>query len=116
MIVATLGWFIAGISVTAFVILWFTVSYKELSVKRKSLNAIGEQVQIHRRLYMQERGGENDTAAKKILDNKLMVYREIEKDYKTLLKRPMNRIPGYIMRLKLNNNKSKSTRRDDYSL
>ena len=66
-------------------------------MKRSSLEAIGEQVQIHRRLYMQERGGENDTVAKNILENKIMVYQEIEKDYKALLKRPMNRIPAYIM-------------------
>lgn len=97
MIVTTLGWFMAGISIAAFVTLWFVISYKELSMKRSSLEAIGEQVQIHRRLYMQERGGENDTVAKNILENKIMVYQEIEKDYKALLKRPMNRIPAYIM-------------------
>lgn len=97
MIVTTLGWFMAGISIAAFVTLWFVISYKELSMKRSSLEAIVEQVQIHRRLYMQERGGENDTVAKNILENKIMVYQEIEKDYKALLKRPMNRIPAYIM-------------------
>ena len=94
---ATLGWFIAGICVAAFVTLWFVVSFKELSTIQKSLDTISEQVQMHRRLYMQERGGENDAAAKKILENKLMVYREVEKNYNTLLKRPMNRIPAYIM-------------------
>jgi len=92
-----LGWFISGICVLAFVTLWFIVSFRELSTKRKSLTAIGEQVQIYRRLYMQERGGENDTAAQKILENKLMVYREVENDYNLLLKRPMNRIPAYVM-------------------
>ncbi len=97
MAVATLGWFIAGICVTAFVTLWFIVSFRELSAKRKSLETISEQVQMHRRLYMQERGGENDAAAQNILESKLMVYREVEKDYNTMIKRPMNRIPAYIM-------------------
>ncbi len=97
MTVAILGWFIAGIWVTAFVTLWFIVSFRELSAKQKSLDTIREQVQMHRRLHMQERGGENDIAAQKILENKLMVYREVEKDYNVLLKRPMNRIPAYIM-------------------
>ncbi len=97
MTAATLGWFIAGMCVAAFVTLWFIVSFKELSAKQKSLNIISEQVQMHRRLYMQERGGENDTAAQKILENKLMVYREVEKNYNALLKRPMNRIPAYIL-------------------
>lgn len=97
MTTATLGWFIAGICVLAFVTLWLTVSFRELSAKRKSLTAISEQVQMHRRLNMQERGGENDAAALNILENKLMVYREVEKNYNALLKRPMNRIPAYIM-------------------
>jgi hypothetical protein len=97
MTAATLGWLVAGVCVLAFITLWFTVSYRELSAKRKSLVAIQEQVQIHRRLYMQERGGENDAAALNIIENKLIVYREVEKDYNILLKKPMNRIPGYIM-------------------
>ena len=97
MTTAALGWFIAGICVAAFVTLWFVVSFKELSTIQKSLDTISEQVQMHRRLHMQERGGENDAAAQKILENKLMVYREVEKNYNTLLKRPINRIPAYIM-------------------
>jgi hypothetical protein len=97
MTVATMGWLVAGICVVAFVALWFTVSYRELSAKRKSLDDIKEQVQIHRRLCMQERGGENDAAAQKLLENKLMVYREVEKDYNALLRKLMNRIPSHFM-------------------
>lgn len=97
MTAATLGWFIAGICITAFIILWFAVSYKEVSARKKSLDIISEQVQMHRRLHMQERGGENDAAAQLILENKLMVYREVEKSYNSLIKKPMNRIPAYIM-------------------
>lgn len=64
---------------------------------KKSLDTISEQVHMHRRLYMQERGGENDAISLNILENKLMVYREIEKNYNSLLKKPINRIPAYIM-------------------
>jgi hypothetical protein len=94
---ATLGWFIAGICLAAFITLWFAVSFKELSTMQKSLDTISEQVHMHRRLHMQERGGENDAGAQKILENKLMVYREAVKKYNVLLKRPLNRIPGYIL-------------------
>lgn len=97
MVAGTISWFIAGICVAAFATLWFIGSFRELSAKRKRLDIIREQVQMHRRLYMQERGGENDIAAQKILENKLMVYREVEKNYNALLKRPKNRIPAYIM-------------------
>ncbi|PHV70515.1 hypothetical protein CS063_10535 [Sporanaerobium hydrogeniformans] len=96
-----LGWFAAGICTVAFVILWFSLSFRELSAKRKSLDIIYEQVQMHRRLYMQERGGEYDVAAQNILASKLMVYREVEKDYNALLKTPMHRIPAFILRFHL---------------
>jgi hypothetical protein len=94
---ATLAFLFAGICFAAFVTLWFYVSFRELSAKRKSLYAISEQVQFHRKLYMQERGGEYETAARNIYENKLMVYREVEQDYNALLKKPMNFIPGCIM-------------------
>ncbi|MDF2586415.1 MAG: hypothetical protein K0S41_256 [Anaerocolumna sp.] len=97
MTIAALGWFIAVICVIIFVTLWFIVCFKELSVKRNSLDSITEQIHMHRRLHMQERGGENDAAAQNILEHKLMVYREVEKEYNALLKRPMKRIPSYIM-------------------
>lgn len=90
----SLGWFIAGIFISAFVTLWFAGSFNELSARRKSLELIREQVEMHRKLYMQERGGENDAAALKILENKLMVYREVEKSYNSLIKKPINRIPA----------------------
>lgn len=97
MTAAVLGWIIAGICVTVIITMWFIVSYKELSAKYKVLDTISEQVQMHRRLCMQERGGENDVPAHTILESKLMVYREVEKEYNALLKRPINRIPAYIM-------------------
>lgn len=98
---AMLGWFIAGICAAAFVTLWFSVSFRELSAKKKSLDAISEQVRLYRRLYMQERGGEYDAAAHNVLENKLMVYREVAKDYDALLKKPMHHIPSYIMGFQL---------------
>lgn len=94
---ATLGWFVAGICITAFVTLWFYVSFRELSAKRNSLEAINKQVQLHRTLYMQERGSENEKAARNVLDNKLIVCREVEKEYDSLLRKPINYIPAYIM-------------------
>lgn len=97
MTLAMLGWFVAGIFLAAFVTFWFIISFKELSARQRSLDTISEQVQMHRRLHMQERGGENDEAARKILENKLMVYREVEKNYNAILRKPMNRIPAFIM-------------------
>ena len=97
MMMAALGWFIAGICMAAFVVLWFSASFKELNAKRESLAMIREEVRRHRKLYMQERGGEYDVAAGNILESKRMAYREISKEYDVLLKKGRNRIPGYIM-------------------
>jgi hypothetical protein len=97
MLVATLGWFVAGIFIIAFITLWFSVSCRELSIKQESLKAMAEQVQLHRKLYMQERGSENNAAAQNVLHNKIIVYREVAKEYDALLKKPINYIPAFIM-------------------
>ena len=92
----TLGWFIAGICFTGLIVLWFSVSYRELTAKRLSLETIGQQVKLHRSLCMQERGGDNDAAAQKVLSGKLIAYSEAEKEYNALLKKPMNRVPALL--------------------
>ena len=46
---------------------------------------------------MEEHGGENDAAAHMILENKLMVYRQIENDYNALI-RGRCTVSAYIMR------------------
>lgn len=97
MTATALGWFLAGICLAGFVTLWFSVSYRELHAKRKSLDAIAEQVRLHRCLCMGERGGQNDSAAKNMLEGKLLVYREVAREYNALLKNPMHRLPAYIL-------------------
>ena len=97
MTTATMGWFVAGICVCAFLALWLVVSYRELAAKRRNLDAIREQVDYHRKLCMQERGGELDPAAQNILENKIIVCRELEKDYRRTLRNPFYGIPGCLM-------------------
>ena len=94
---AELGWFAAGVCAAAFLILWFGVSYRELSDKRRSLDSAREQLELHQKLFMQERGGELDEAAGKQLEAKRMVCREVEKNYNALLKNPLYAIPGALM-------------------
>lgn len=97
MTTATLGWFVALIFFVAFITLWFSVSYRELSKKRRSLDAISEQVAVHRRLCLQERGGRYEISAQNMLSNKLIVYGEATREYNALLKKPMHRIPAFIL-------------------
>lgn len=97
MTTAMLGWFIAGICFTAFIILWFWVSYREIYAKRCSLDSISEQVTMHRKLFMQERGGAFDASAQTVLTNKLIAYSKAEMEYNALLKKPAHCIPAYIL-------------------
>ena len=96
----TLGWFIAGIFFAAFITLWFVSSYKELTEKRNSLVAIGEQVTLYRKLCMQERGGINEISSQKILSAKIAAYNEALKEYELSLKKLKNYIPAYMMGFK----------------
>ncbi len=95
----TLGWLIAGICLVALVTVWLSASIRTLMAKKQCLKAISEQVALHRKLCMQERGGEHDAAAQNMLNSKMMVYREVTKDYNALLKKPMHRIPCLILGL-----------------
>lgn len=97
MTAAMLGWFAAGVCLTAFIVLWFGISYRDLLVKRKSFELIEKQVQMHRKLYMQERGGPNDAAAKNVLKSKLLACKEAKDAYNQTLKTPLHRIPALMM-------------------
>ncbi len=94
-----LGWFIAAVCLVALVAVWLSASIRELLAKKQRLDDISEQVALHRKLCMRERGGEHDAAAQNMLSSKLMVYREVARDYNALLKKPMHRIPSLILGL-----------------
>lgn len=94
---AVLGWFMAGVCVAALIGLWFWVSGRELLAKRRSLEAISEQVQLHRKLLLQERGTPHDASAQNVLSGKLIAYSEVEKEYNVMLKQPMHRLPALFL-------------------
>ncbi len=95
-----LGWFIAVVCLVALAAVWLSASIRELLAKKQRLDDISEQVALHRKLCMRERGGEHDAAAQNMLSSKLMVYREAAREYNALLKRPMHRIPCLILGLR----------------
>lgn len=97
MTIEAMGWIVAGICACMLLTLWLVVSYRELAGRRKRLEDIREQVDYHRKLCMQERGGELDPAAQNILENKIIVCREMEKEYHRALKKPLYVIPGYLL-------------------
>jgi len=94
---AIIAYFIAGISTAAFLTLWFVTSYRELARIKEEVVAAAEMVKMHRTLYMQELGGPNMKAAKRMLDTSNMVYMEIVKSYNVCLKKPLNRLPALML-------------------
>lgn len=97
MTIAALGWPTAGVCAAALIGLWFWVSGRELRAKRRSLDAIGKQVQLHRKLLLQERGTPYDASAQNVLSGKLIAYSEVEKEYNVMLKQPMHRLPALFL-------------------
>lgn len=94
---AIIAYSMAGISTVAFITLWFTTSYRELSLKRQEVVSAKEQVEMHLSLYMQAQCSTNAQAAKRMLDTSRMIYGEIVKSYKNTLKKPLYRLPGFVM-------------------
>lgn len=89
--------FIAGISTAVFLTLWVVTSYQELLRKRQEVIAAAEQVELHCALHRQARESPNAKAAKKMLDTSRVVYLETVKSYNHCLRKPMNRLPGWVM-------------------
>lgn len=88
---------IAGICATAFVALWFRVSYCVLADKYREVEATAEQSRMHYSNYRQERGNPNAEAAKRIFDTSRMIYRESLNKYNQVYSKPINRFPGMLM-------------------
>lgn len=92
-----IAFFIAGGSTTAFLVLWFVTSYRELSSKKREVDVAAEQVRIHYNGNMQESDNSNAKIAKKMLDTSRMIYSETVRGYNDVLFNPINCFPGFIM-------------------
>ena len=100
MTTAALGWFFAGICFSALIFIWFGTSYRELSAKRRNLDAISEQIAMHRKLFMQLRGGPDDASAQNVLASKRIAYGEAKKNYDATTNNLLHYIPAYVLGLR----------------
>lgn len=89
--------FIAGLCAAAFVALWFSTVYRELSEKYRNLMGLREQLLLHRDASAQAGDGPEKEVAAKMLATNQRIYREAVGAYNKLLKTPMNRIPALVM-------------------
>ena len=97
MAVAMLGWFVAGVCAVGFIALWLYISFRDLSLKRKSFTAIRKQILFHSELQKQALGGKNEAVAADMLRVNHKLYEKAEKEYIDMLKKPLYSIPGLLM-------------------
>lgn len=88
--------FVAGFFAVAFVALWFTVAYRELLAKRRSIEGLYEQLCLHEQLYASARDGPDAGISQSMRNTNQMLYREGIKGYNELLRKPMNRLPALV--------------------
>lgn len=88
---------IAGISTAAFFILWFVVVYRELADKKRVLDDLTEQMQMHQALQKAIKTDTECMEAARMLDTNWMLYKEAAKAYNRLLCHPFYCFPGFLM-------------------
>lgn len=96
-----IAYLIAGLSTAALLTLWFVIAYQRLALKKQGVVAAAEQVQMHRNLFRQARGGPDAKAAQRMFDTSRLLYEEAAKCYNKTLKKPIYRFPGLIMGFRL---------------
>lgn len=88
---------VAGISTTAFVILWFWVVRKELMAKRSTVNSAASQLVVCQKKHLQAKDGLDERDAQSILLRSQDIYIQAVSLYNQTLSKPWNRIPGLCM-------------------
>ncbi|MEG0215726.1 MAG: hypothetical protein RR590_02780 [Hungatella sp.] len=94
---ATIAYVIAAISIAAFVTLWFRIVYQELRTKGNMVNSAKMQLTACHKYYMQAETDQEKQDAKFVLLRSEDIYRQSIVLYNQMLKKPQNRIPGFLM-------------------
>ena len=88
---------IAGGSLLALNTVWFLSVYRILSEKRKSALSAAEQVRLHTDGFRQVKGSPQELTARRVLSVSREIFQQIRDGYNQALRRPLCRIPGYLM-------------------
>ena len=88
---------IAGISTTAFFILWFIVVYRELAGKKRVLDDLEEQTLLHQESQKLTKTDAEYQQASRMIKTSLTLYDVAAKAYNHLLRHPFYCFPGFLM-------------------
>ncbi|MEG1758460.1 MAG: hypothetical protein RR235_08410 [Oscillospiraceae bacterium] len=89
--------FVAGLSTAAFITIWFSTAYKELTHAKSCVENAASQLQLHTKSYPQARDDPNKSNAIQGLDIARMIYQEVVKNYEHVRRKPMNHIPAFVL-------------------
>ena len=88
---------IAGGSLLALNTVWFLSVYRILSEKWKSALSAAEQVKLHTDGFRQVKSSPQEPTARRVLSVSREIFQQIRDGYNQALRRPLCRIPGYLM-------------------
>lgn len=92
-----LAYFIAGVSTTGFVSIWFMTSAKDLSHAKKDVEGALQQLQLQEDAYPQVQNGPYEKTAYHSLEIARLIVQETQKGYEQTRHKFMNRIPAFVL-------------------
>lgn len=91
------AWFIAGVSTTAFILIWFVTVDRELEKSKESVDNSLRQIKLHLEGASQVGEGQHKAAALNSLSVSRDIYQEAVKNYEALRCKLVNRLPAFIL-------------------
>jgi len=89
--------FVAVICAIGFIAIWFSTVYHELSEKRRNLDSLREQLQLHKSASILARDGPEQEVAYKMLATNRSIFQESVGNYNKLLKKPTKWLPALLL-------------------
>lgn len=92
-----IAYFIAGFSTAALLTLLFFNAYAVLSRKREDVRNAEDNVRLLQNCFNGMRNTPDEVTARRMLKTSIQIYTQIEKCYNETLRKPVYRIPGFLM-------------------
>jgi len=100
-LISMIAYVIAGVAGTAFIALWFFVSYCKLAERYHEVKSAKEQIKLHQAIFRQDLDRKNIQVAKRMLETSRMIYWESVNDYNRVYTNPFYHIPGLMLGFRL---------------
>jgi len=94
---SAISYFIAALCILALLALWFINAYQIISRKKQDLMHAEEQVRLLRESFDEMRNSPYEASAGKMLETSIQIYKQIETSYNETLRKPIYRIPVFMM-------------------